>query len=188
MTTQNSGLMSPEASRQNTPVMEHLESDYSDSDREADDQENLKTDNSTLQEFFAAEMQDIAQKRGHSRVGVLLIQWEVEDESFMDTREEVSFKFVMCSEHALTSIKVQSLSEVFNRDYHFSVHEKFLNTREPADNQLNCHLADFVRQEDDKNALLIVYYAGHGRVGKGKSKRKLYIEGYVSNFPRRIRC
>jgi hypothetical protein len=103
MAANKSGLLSPVATRQNSPIMEHLESDWSNSDSDTDDQENLQTVNSTLQEYFAAEMQDIAQKRGHSRVGVLLIQWEVEDESFMDTREEVSIKFSgRCGRRALT--------------------------------------------------------------------------------------
>ncbi|KIW68870.1 hypothetical protein PV04_04785 [Phialophora macrospora] len=134
------------------------DSDSTDSGSESGNAESLQTTSSALQEYFAAEMQDLAQKRGHKRVGVLLLQWNVEDESFMDTREEV-----------------RSLRRVLEEQYRFSVYEKYLHTRDgtPARHQLNCHLAEFVRKEDDKNALLIVYYAGHGRVGKGK----LWLEG-----------
>lgn len=73
----------------------------------------------------------------------------------------------------LTPEQVKTLRAVLEKDYHFAVHEKYLHTRQSPQNQLICHLADFVRDEDDENALLIVYYAGHGRVGKGK----LFLQG-----------
>jgi hypothetical protein len=71
--------------------------------------------------------------------------------------------------------QVRSLRQVFEERYRFSVHEEYLHTQGgvPARHQLNCHLAEFVKKEDGKNSLLIVYYAGHGRVGKGK----LWLEG-----------
>ena len=66
-------------------------SDEDDSDSDVDEAQRSRKHNSALQELFTAEMQDLAEKRGHLRVAVLLIQWEVEDESYLDTRAEVSF-------------------------------------------------------------------------------------------------
>jgi hypothetical protein len=39
-------------------------------------------------------------------------------------------------------------------------------------------LADFVDEEDEKDSLLIVYYAGHGNPGSGG---ELMLTGYVSS-------
>ncbi len=78
------------AGPQDSSSASNAELDDSDVDSEADEGNRLQALNHSHQELFAAEMQDLAQKRGHSRVGVLLIQWEPEDESYLDTKEEVS--------------------------------------------------------------------------------------------------
>ena len=62
----------------------------SDSEDESDPSDELQNLNSKLQAHFAEEMQDVAEKRRHAKVSVLLIQWEVEHEGFMDTRDEVN--------------------------------------------------------------------------------------------------
>lgn len=87
--TQQLGASSSEGKRQDLPTINCPDSTDDDSDSDLDEPDGLQTRNAALQELFAAEMQDLAQKRGHSRVGVLLIQWEVEDPSYIDTKEEV---------------------------------------------------------------------------------------------------
>jgi hypothetical protein len=61
------------------------------------------------------------------------------------------------------------LTRVFEDKYHFKVINGILN---PAGDKpktpkkwLQKYLADLVLEEDEKDSLLIVYYAGHGNPG-----------------------
>ncbi|KIV79939.1 hypothetical protein PV11_07478 [Exophiala sideris] len=125
----------------------HSESDSSDSDEGPSVPANgLVTTNSRLQEHFAEEMQSVAQPRSHVNVAVLLIQWEVEGEDFLDTRKEV-----------------EDLRAVFKDTYNFSVRQATLHTSKTSlpKKHLISHLSALIKDEDVPNALLIVYYAGH---------------------------
>ncbi len=59
-------------------------------------------------------------------------------------------------------LQVKDLAEVFRKDYQFEVEQRLLNHDKRAQAQVNQHLANFVAEHDDKHALLIIYYAGHG--------------------------
>ena len=47
------------------PDIDNYAFDSADSEDESDSPESLETTSSTYQEYFAAEMQDLAQERGH---------------------------------------------------------------------------------------------------------------------------
>jgi hypothetical protein len=62
--------------------------------------------------------------------------------------------------------KVSRLKKVLGERYRFNIQEKRLKDgNKTAQVQVNKYLADFVYDEDDRNTLLIVYYAGHGIPG-----------------------
>ncbi len=62
--------------------------------------------------------------------------------------------------------KVSLLKKVLKERYKFNMYDKRLKDgNKTAQVQVNKYLADFVFDEDGKNTLLIVYYAGHGIPG-----------------------
>ena len=65
--------------------------------------------------------------------------------------------------------QIEDLTRVFEDRYHFKVHKGILNPGEDRKRApqkwLQKYLADFVHEEDEKDSLLIVYYAGHGNPG-----------------------
>jgi hypothetical protein len=67
------------------------------------------------------------------------------------------------------------LRKVFEDIYRFKVCEQRLNSQKRVDHQLRKHLSNFVHDGDADNALLIVYYAGHGLPEGGK----LWLQGYI---------
>jgi hypothetical protein len=58
-------------------------------------------------------------------------------------------------------VQVDELAKVFQDEYKFTTTKRYLE-RDPPQAEMNKHLADFVYENDAKNTLLIVYYAGHG--------------------------
>jgi hypothetical protein len=58
--------------------------------------------------------------------------------------------------------QVDTLADVFKKEYAFEVERKELNSVEKASHQLNSYLSNFMEAHDDSNTLLIFYYAGHG--------------------------
>jgi len=69
---------------------------------------------------------------------------------------------------------------VFKKTYNFVVEFVRIDSREKAlpQNQANFAVASFVRNNDQEDALFIVYYAGHGSLGKNMGD--LNMTGYVN--------
>lgn len=65
--------------------------------------------------------------------------------------------------------QIEDLTRVFEDRYHFKVLKGILNPggdkKKAPQKWLQKYLADFVHEEDEKDSLLIVYYAGHGNPG-----------------------
>jgi hypothetical protein len=98
------------------------------------------------------------------KVHVLMISWDKSCDD-LKTNQEV------CRHHSIDEVfthqeQVIDLADVFTNRYNFDV--SFLKLKnEPTkktQNTLNFELSKFVKEKDDKNTLLIVYYAGHGMV------------------------
>jgi Caspase domain len=68
-------------------------------------------------------------------------------------------------------LQIRDLKAVLESRFHFTVLEQSLNPitdkKKSAQKLLQKCLADFVDKEDEKDSLLIVYYAGHGNPGSG---------------------
>jgi hypothetical protein len=64
--------------------------------------------------------------------------------------------------------QIADLKEVFEKKYNFNVTRHVLNPPDNKDVTLRIHmlLANFVYEHDADDALLIIYYAGHGNPGK----------------------
>lgn len=64
--------------------------------------------------------------------------------------------------------QIAGLKDVFEKRYNFNVTRRALNPPDHKDVTLRIHmlLANFVYEHDADNALLIIYYAGHGNPGK----------------------
>lgn len=99
----------------------------------------------------------------YDRTAVLLLYWD-KSEDDLEIAEEVS-RIQDClkrrSNKTDGSYKVNQLRKVFEEDYKFTVHEVVLNTTRSPALQAKKALTNFVEQENDRNTLLIVYYAGH---------------------------
>lgn len=66
---------------------------------------------------------------------------------------------------------MDSLAELFEKDYGFTVEKKLLDSRKGnPSHQLMDFLTSFVNKHDGKNTLLIIYYAGHGFSAKNGLK------------------
>jgi hypothetical protein len=80
----------------------------------------------------------------------------------------------------IDNLQIRDLRSVFSERYHFKVVGKPLNpiTEKKISPRrwLQKHLADFVYDEDEKDSLLIIYYAGHGNPGPDG---ELMLTGYV---------
>lgn len=61
------------------------------------------------------------------------------------------------------------LEHVFQDIFKYKTTKKILqqNPKKHPQTQINLYLAEFVHTHDDPNTLLIVYYAGHGKLTDG---------------------
>jgi hypothetical protein len=116
---------------------------------ESDDEIDIECVNRDLRFIFEDKMRDNAKvgSHCHSKVAVLLIDWEKKSEGYLDTKKEVD-----------------SLRTLLRKKYHFTVRRKRLNTDLPqaVSTQLEKFLVDFKFECDSDESLLIIYYAGHG--------------------------
>ena len=71
------------------------------------------------------------------------------------------------SDDLATQGEVNRLKEVFTQDFHYRTHTEYLDAtiEKRLQVQVNAKVAAFVAAHDGSDALLIVYYAGHGRPG-----------------------
>ncbi|RAL62830.1 hypothetical protein DID88_004672 [Monilinia fructigena] len=67
-------------------------------------------------------------------------------------------------------MKVKELDDVFRNTFGYKTSQKVLrqDSEQHPQVQINTYLAEFVQDHDDQNTLLIVYYAGHGKLGDRK--------------------
>jgi Caspase domain len=61
----------------------------------------------------------------------------------------------------LIFFQVDELGRVFEKEYNFTVNKAPLET-DNAQKEMIFYLAQFLKEHDRKNTLLIIYYAGHG--------------------------
>jgi hypothetical protein len=74
---------------------------------------------------------------------------------------------------------VNELADVFEKDYGFDVHKRTVGVNQKTQHQMNHHNTEYVLNHDEKNSLLIVYYAGHGV----NLDHKLMLVGLVHRGP-----
>jgi len=74
--------------------------------------------------------------------------------------------------------KVDKLATLFSKTYGFKVYNKKLGTTpQKPELQARAHLARFAEKENAEDALLIVYYAGHGSGGHGVKTDDIELAG-----------
>ncbi|KAF7898925.1 uncharacterized protein EAF01_008138 [Botrytis porri] len=95
-------------------------------------------------EHMSAKNASIAYREVH----VLLLSWDRKDDDLHVEQE------------------VADLENVFRDIFKYKTTQKILqqNPRRHPQAQINLYLAEFVHNHDDQNTLLIVYYAGHGKL------------------------
>jgi hypothetical protein len=89
----------------------------------------------------------------YSQVHVLLLSWQADDLG--------------------VEAEIQPLRRVFEDRYHFSVQDYKIPSVKP-DKALKKRIYDFL-DEDDKDTLLIVYYAGHARCALQSNEASLWF-------------
>ncbi|KAF7520123.1 hypothetical protein G7054_g12877 [Neopestalotiopsis clavispora] len=122
--------------------MEFLNEDYQDADETQASRIKIRRDN---------EMSMLRYKhKAYETASVLLLSWHRDFED-LETDEEVT-----------------NLERLFQEKYRYTTTRAELkpDSQNSAQLQLNKHLSDFVYDHDGPNALLIIYYAGHGRPGQ----------------------
>lgn len=102
----------------------------------------------------------------YEKTCVLLLGWadEVDDiEAGREVSAALIHAMMIHSWVALTDgYQLESLQEVFETLYKFSVQFKRLHSEKHPQVQAAKHVADFIYDEDDSGRLLIIYYGGHG--------------------------
>ena len=80
-----------------------------------------------------------------------------------------------------TKDEIDGLKAVFERRFNYHVEVKYLDTtdRQRLQVRVNTIVAAFVGEHDGSNTLLIVYYAGHGRLGREVGSLELF--GYFAH-------
>lgn len=112
----------------------------------------------------------------HDKTSVLQLSWE-DPHDDLKVRPEVGIDRSTHKSRSLMSIQVSKLGDIFQDVYGFKVQHRELGVDRPG-HQIMKYLSDFVFEEDDERALLIIYYAGHGH-SNGVGPGNICIEGYV---------
>jgi hypothetical protein len=103
----------------------------------------------------------------YQKVAVLMFYWENSDLDKTNLlKQEVSLHIVPCWNSANQHLKVEELAAVFREEYKFEVQIELLHRPKPQ-LLLKKIIIDFLIKYDDPDALLIIYYAGHGWSQKG---------------------
>ncbi|ATZ46745.1 hypothetical protein BCIN_02g01150 [Botrytis cinerea B05.10] len=110
-------------------------------DKEASNDSKFKA---IFDEHMSAKNASVAYREVH----VLLLSWDRKDDDLHVEQE------------------VADLESVFRDTFKYKTTQKILqqNPRKHPQAQINLYLAEFVHNYDDPNTLLIVYYAGHGKL------------------------
>lgn len=120
----------------------------SDHKTSSEQEKSLEAENLRLNAIWDQTMKD---KGGnglpHRKTAVLLLAW---DPSIDELKVED---------------EVKELGDVFINDYNYTVREECIKPGPCPQHQVSCILSKFVMDFDDKDTLLIVYYAGHGSPG-----------------------
>ncbi|KAJ8071114.1 hypothetical protein OCU04_001455 [Sclerotinia nivalis] len=119
------------------------EKDYQ--DKEASEDSKLKA---IWDEQISAKNASLAYREAH----ILLLSWHREDDDLHVQQE------------------VDDLERVFRNTFKYQTTQKVLkqDPKKHPQTQINLFLAEFVHSHDDPNTLLIVYYAGHGKLIDGE--------------------
>ncbi|KAK8108540.1 hypothetical protein PG984_014341 [Apiospora sp. TS-2023a] len=145
----------PESLTAKPPGLNTLESQDSATKNYQDADE---THDSKLKATWDSVMGDLHDKfTPYTKVAVLLLSWDKEIDD-LKTDEEVS-----------------DLENVFKDKFMFETTRQVL-TNDAAKSpqaQVNHYLAQFVYENDSKDTMLIIYYAGHGRPGNSRGNLRL---------------
>jgi Caspase domain len=76
----------------------------------------------------------------------------------------------------LTLKQVSNLEEVLSKQYNYRVFKTQLDITLPTRPQvlINYEVANFVKEQDAEDTLLILYYAGHGTPGRSPGQLRLF--------------
>ncbi|KAK6822851.1 homeobox domain-containing protein [Apiospora arundinis] len=114
-----------------------------------DYQDEDETHDSKLKALWDDEMGDLeGQYKPYTKVCVLLLSWDQKIDDLKTDKES----------------KVAALESLFKNKFKFETKRKTLrgDPIKSTQNQLNMYLSTFVYENDNKDTLLIIYYAGHG--------------------------
>lgn len=115
--------------------------------------------NSHLKQHFTEQMKDFGQSKGYANVAALLLSWEGTDLEKMD--DEV--RSALVDRCLWTDVRqIDRLRDVFRDQYHFAVTKAKIDADRRASWTVQKQLISFLLQHDANNALIIIYYAGHG--------------------------
>ncbi|TGO63706.1 hypothetical protein BCON_0011g00480 [Botryotinia convoluta] len=112
-------------------------------------QDKEASSNSKFKAIFDEHMSAKNASVAYREVHVLLLSWDRKDDDLHVEQEQVA-----------------DLENVFRDIFKYKTTQKILqqNPRKHPQVQINLYLAQFVADHDDLNTLLIVYYAGHGKL------------------------
>jgi hypothetical protein len=76
----------------------------------------------------------------------------------------------------LTLEQISNLEEVLSKHYNYRVFKTQLDITLPKRPQvlINFEVANFVKEQDAEDTLLILYYAGHGTPGRSPGQLRLF--------------
>ena len=99
-------------------------------------------------------------KTGYRRVGVLFLTWEEDD--------------MQCR-----ATEVDELRNLFDKEFNYET-DYFLIPKDRWQTALQKRIADMFYEYDSPDCLTIIYYGGHGYVGK--ESKSLKLAAYISLF------